>query len=480
VFDSINWHGAKGNQPGKPIIALILIAVAVALLVFVAPKLGIKLVDPFAAKQEVRTADSDEARPLAVTQVVSRLLSREDQLPGEIYAYQDVAIYPKEPGFVKWIGVDRGSIVKKGQLMMGIFAPELIAQQNEANAREQAVMSSLHEAEAKLYSAKASYLDAKAKMLGDNDTYTRMADASKVPGVVAPNEVIVLGQTVEADKEKMAAWSENIKAAERQVKSMNESLHAAHKATQSYKDIENYLTIAAPFDGYITERNMHVGSFCGPLGKGAYPPIVRIQQLNLLRITTPVPEIDTSGVEPGAPVQFSVSTHPGERFTGTVARLGNYLEQRTRTMPVELNYWNKKNEILPGMFCEVYWPTRRHHPTLMVPTSAVEQTSTLETFVCKVDKEEKIQWVKVVRGLSMGNMIEVFGDLHDGDVVALQADDSLQVGTKVAPQMVAREKAEAAAPPRPSYHASGAVLTMPDSEREELSKDENKGKEWVH
>src|ERR1700738_3220240 len=41
--------------------------------------------------------------------VVSKTLFREDQLPGEIDAYQDVLIYPKVPGFVQWLGVDRGS-----------------------------------------------------------------------------------------------------------------------------------------------------------------------------------------------------------------------------------------------------------------------------------------------------------------------------------------------------------------------------------
>ena len=276
VFDSIHWHSGKGNLPGKPVLALILIALGVALAVFVAPRLGINLEDPFGPKATVSTDDNNEALPLDATRVVSRTLSRIDQLPGEIYAYQDVAIYPKVPGFIKWIGVDRGSIVKKGQLMMGLYAPELIAQRNEANAKAESASSQLHEAEAKLYSAKASYLDAKAKMLGDNDTYTRTRDASKVPGVVAPNEVIVLEQTVEADKEKMQAWSQNVQASERQIKALNEALAAARKATENYKDIADYLTIAAPFDGYITERNLHVGSFVGPLGKGAYPSIVRI------------------------------------------------------------------------------------------------------------------------------------------------------------------------------------------------------------
>ena len=430
--------------------------------------------------QKKEADDEPFVLKLPVTKVVSRLLSRIDQLPGEIYAYQDVAIYPKVPGFIKWIGIDRGSIVKKGQAMVGLYAPELGAQTREAEAKAEATRAQLHEAEQKLFSAKASMLDARAKMLGDNDTYTRTKDASKVPGVVAPNEVIVLQETVESDKERMNAWQENVNAAVKQIASLKDSLKSAQAATASYGQIADYLIVSAPFDGFITERNMHVGSFVGPLGKGAYPPIVRIQQLNLLRVTTPVPEVDTSGVEPGAPVQFSVSTHPGERFTGNVARLGNYLEPKTRTMPVELNYWNHGNRILPGMFCEVYWPTRRQHPTLMVPTTAVEQTSTLETFVCRVKPDNTIEWVKVKRGLSMGNMIEVFGDLKEGDVVALHGSDSLQVGTKVDPQLATQEKAEADPEPRPSYHAEGANMAMPDTERMELETPENRGKEWVH
>ena len=433
----------------------------------------------FGEPKEREVDTGSDVVTLPVTKVVSRLLSRIDQLPGEIYAYQDVAIYPKVPGFIKWIGIDRGSTVKKGQAMVGLYAPELAAQTREASARTEAVRSQLHEAEQKLYSAKASMLDAKAKMLGDNDTYTRTKSASKVPGVVAPNEVIVLEQTVEADRQKMDAWQQNVLAAEKQIASLKESVKSQQSATASFGQIADYLTVYAPFDGFITERNMHVGSFVGPLGKGAYPPIVRIQQLNLLRVTTPVPEVDTSGVLPGAAVQFSVSTHPGERFTGTVARLGNYLEPKTRTMPVELNYWNHNNRILPGMFCEVYWPTRRQHNTLFVPTSAVENTSTLETFVNRVRADNTIEWVKVKRGLSMGNMIEVFGDVKAGDIVALHATDSLQAGTKVEPKMTAQTEAEASPEPRPTYHTEGTSMVMPESERKELDTPENRGKEWV-
>lgn len=260
-----------------------------------------------------------------------------------------------------------------------------------------------------------------------------------------------------------------MRAVQNQIKALKESVKANTHATESYAQIADYLLIQAPFDGYITERYMHVGSFCGPNGMGAYPPMVRIQQLNLLRIVTPVPEVDTGGVVPGAKVEFTVSTHPGERFVGTVARLGNYLEQKTRTMPVELNYWNKDLRVLPGMFCEVYWPTRRQHPTLFVPSTAVETTSTLEQFVCLVGKDNKIKWVKVKKGQAMGNLIEVFGDVQAGDVVALHGTDSLKEGTEVKPVMVDRQTAEKTPEARAIEHvphnSSAAPYTLLDGER---------------
>src|SRR5262249_1940960 len=214
----------------------------------------------------------------------------------------------------------------------------------------------------------------------------------------------------------------------------------------------DYLKIAAPFDGYITERNMHVGSFVGPLGENAYPPIVRIQQLNNLRIVAPVPEVDVAGVEPGKPVEFSVSTHPGRRFTATVKRIGNDLGRRTRTMAVEVNFWNDNYDVLPGMFCEIYWPTKRSYPTLFVPVSSVVTQSTIEDFVCKVDDAKKIEWIKVKKGQTMGDLIEVFGDgIKDGDMVAVTGDDELTPGLEVKPIVVEEGSEELKPRKRPAY-----------------------------
>jgi membrane fusion protein, multidrug efflux system len=395
-------------------------------------------------KKEEAVTSTDRTPDVPVTVVIQKILSRVDQLPGEIRAYQDVAVYPKVPGFIQWIGVDRGSKVKLGQVMVRLIAPELGAQTFEASSKADASRGQVAEAKAKLAAARATLLEASAQLSGDNDTYQRTKEASLVPGVVAPNDVIVLEQKVNADKEKVNAWKENVQAAEKQLHVQQNALAAAVLGTQNHKDIQDYLTIAAPFDGYVTDRNMHVGSFVGPRGQDAYPPIINVQQLSLLRIITPVPEVDVGGVVPGAKVEFTVSTHPGERFVGTVARIGNYLEPKTRTMPVELNYPNPGWRVLPGMFCEVYWPTQRKNPSCFVPSSAVETTSTLETFVNKVTANDEIQWVKVKRGEQMGNMQEIFGDIKAGDKVALTGDDALKPGLKVHPvEMPAETSAKA-------------------------------------
>src|SRR5262249_43817048 len=145
----------------------------------------------------------------------------------------------------------------------------------------------------------------------------------------------------------------------------------------------------------------------------------------------------TAGVVPGSQVQFSVSAFPGRKFTGTIARISNSLDKDTRTMPVELNYFNPKYSILPGMFCKVFWPTHERKSTLFVPVSAVVSTP-LNTFVCKIKDDRQgsatIEWSAVRKGQIMDDLVEVFGDIQEGDVVAKQGSEELQNQSRVTPQ----------------------------------------------
>src|SRR6266576_2298593 len=80
------------------------------------------------------TVSSTFGQTVDAVRVISRPLDRKVELPGEVVPYLSVPIHAKIPGFVEKVEVDRGSVVKEGQLLATIVAPELNAQRAEAKA----------------------------------------------------------------------------------------------------------------------------------------------------------------------------------------------------------------------------------------------------------------------------------------------------------------------------------------------------------
>src|SRR5215217_1340313 len=182
--------------------------------------------------QGAAKAPAADARPVNVTTVVARSLDRPLAVPGDLVAFQDVEIRAKVACFVDAVNVDRGSTVRRGQLLARLVAPELGSQGSEAAARVQSAVSQRIEAEARLASDEASF--------------QRLKAAATTPGVVAGNDVDVAQRTVEADRARVELWKQNEQG--------------ARDAARAVRDLESYLRIAAPFDGVVTERNVHVGS----------------------------------------------------------------------------------------------------------------------------------------------------------------------------------------------------------------------------
>jgi RND family efflux transporter MFP subunit len=160
--------------------------------------------------------------------------------------------------------------------------------------------------------------------------------------------------------------------------------------------------------------------------------MLRIEKVSRLRVVVPIPENYFSGTVNGAKVNFTVPAFPGERFTGTIARIPDSLDVKTRTMPVELDVVNSSGRLAPGMYAEVDWPVRRSRATLFVPTSAIARTNERRFLVAV--RNGKSEWVDVRTGATVDKMTEVFGDLHEGDVVAVRGTDELRPGTSVSVQ----------------------------------------------
>lgn len=310
---------------------------------------------------------------IEVVPVVAKPLDTTMMLEGELAPYERVAIFARANGFVSQVLVDRGSHVKQGQLLVTIVAPELGAQRAEAQA----------------------------KLQGDKSTFDRLKAAAQTPGAVAGHDLELAEAALQSDQARL----------------------------DSVRAMEQYLALTAPFEGVVTERNVHPGALVGPQGGGTATPLLRIEQVHKLRLTVAVPETLVGGIAEGVTATFSVRTYPGVKLAGVTKRVARSIDPRTRSMPVELDVDNADERLAPGMFASVVWPVKRTTPSLFVPPSAIVQ-STDRTFVARV-KDGTVEQVPVQRGVTQGDLIEVFGALQAGDVVAKRASEDLRNGLHV-------------------------------------------------
>ena len=321
-------------------------------------------------------------------------------LPAQLIPYETVDVFPKVSGFIEAIRVDVGSRVKQGEELVQLSAPELAAQKAQAESAVRAAESQLASVQAKLAS--------------DQGTFLHLDAAAKTPGVVAANDVQVARQAVEADKGAVSAAEHNVSAARESLKSVAQ--------------MESYLTIRAPFSGVVTVRNLHPGALTGPAAGGAQP-IVRIVDVDRLRMVVPVPEAEAGQMKQGRMVDFTVPAYPGETFHAPIARIAHDVDVNTRTMHVELDVHNAGGKLAPGSFANVTWQMQRGYATAFVPSTAVASDQQ-HSFVIRV-RDGRAEWVTVSTGQSAGTEVEVFGDVHAGDEVVKTGSDAIRNGQLV-------------------------------------------------
>src|SRR5205823_13803555 len=111
-----------------------------------------------------------------VVEVTVQPLDTTTHLEGELLPFEAVALFARAPGFVSTVSVDRGTHVKRGQLLLSIVAPELGAQRAEAEAR----------------------------LVADKSTADRLETAARTPGAIAGHELALAQATGQADQARPA------------------------------------------------------------------------------------------------------------------------------------------------------------------------------------------------------------------------------------------------------------------------------------
>ena len=312
------------------------------------------------------------------------MLSSSLQIPGELIAFQQVDLYAKENSFVQKLYVDVGSEVKAGQLLATMEAPELGSLEAAAQSR--------------LKSQEALYIASKSN-------YDRLLETSKTPGTISQND---LDQALAKKNSDFAQWD---------------------AAKAQYREVGNrrgYLEIRAPFNGVITTRNVNLGAYVGPSGKGSEFPLFTLQEQKKLRLVIYVPEAYSGYLDQQDKVNFNVNAFPNEKFSAQVKRLAGALDARLRSQRIEMDVTNDKKRLLPGMVANVIIPLSTKDSTFILPKTAVV-SSQERVFVIKV-VNNKAEWVDVKKGRENDGKVEVFGDLSVGDLIVKQANEEVRNG----------------------------------------------------
>src|SRR6201996_3086345 len=285
--------------------------------------------------------------------VSEKALSSSANLPGQLVPFNEVNLFPKVNGFVKQLFVDRGSIVKKGQLLMILEAPEMESQLQAANSR---------------------YIQAQENAQASKEKYTRLKEAAKEPGSVSPLDLDNANQKMKADQ--AMAQSE-------------------HSNVDAVRTMQGYLRIYAPFDGMIIQRNVSPGALVAP-GKATDQPMLIIQDVHKMRLTVDIPEDYVDKVDLTQPVTFIFNAMPGQSHNATISRSANALGSM-RSEAIEIDVANKNGQLKPGMYAEVSIPMLSGAKSLLVPNSAIIR-STEHEYVIAVNNN-KADLIDVKEGL---------------------------------------------------------------------------------
>jgi len=317
--------------------------------------------------------------------VTEKALSSSASLPGQLIPFNEVNLFPKVNGFVKQLFVDRGSVVKKGQLLMILEAPEMESQLQAANSR---------------------YMQAQENAEASKEKYVRLKEAAKEPGSVSPLDLDNANSKMKADL--AMAQSE-------------------HSNVEAVRTMQGYLRIYAPFDGMIIQRNVSPGALVAP-GKETDQPMLIIQDINKMRLTVYIPEDYVDKVDLTQPVKFTFNAMPGEEQTAKISRSANALGSM-RQEAIEIDVINQNKRLKPGMYAEVKIPMVSGAKSLMVPGSAIVR-STQKEYVIAV-RNGKANLVDIKEGLANNDSTEVFGDLKPNDKILLHASDEIKQGDSI-------------------------------------------------
>src|SRR6266478_7760778 len=374
-------------------------------------------------QRQTATADTKElAIPtVAVVSPISNTSGSGLNLPAEVKPWQEASIFARVNGYLKSWLVDIGAHVQKDQLLAEIDTPDL--DQQLAQARSQAA-----QAQRSLEQAKST-----------NKKWQELWHQGVVSELDAENTATSQG-TNQANTEAFAA---NLRFLEQEVA---------------------FQRVTAPFIGKITVRNVNVGDLI--TANNTSMEMFHIQQKDPLRVYFRIPQEDAANIAAGQTFNVQVGAQSTKTYPGKVISTSGAVSPDSRTMLVELQVDNSKNQILPGSYATVRVPQVALGKLVTLPDNTlIFRGRTVEVGV--VDTKGAVQLRDVKVGRDFGVQSEILSGVTESDKVIVNPSDSLTTGTSVrlaatpGPSAMPAGSAKSDASPAPTASVTAAPSAAP-------------------
>src|SRR5467141_812182 len=339
------------------------------------------------SKQEVVDWTNTHAIPtVALAALIPGSSHQTLTLPGNIQPFNRAAIFARVNGYVKSWDHDIGSPVKAGQVLASIDAPDLDQQ--------------LGQAKATLASVRANH---------------------QIASLTANRNNILLQKQIVA--QQLADQTDADAKAKEAVVDANEANVRQLEAMQSFK------TLAAPFDGVVTARNVELGMLINS-GGGSGQALFEVSDLHRVRIFVQVPQSFTAGLAPGMKATFEMPQYPGVQFDATLSHISKSINANSHSMQVELQADNAAGRFFGGSYCNMHFEIPTDANLVKIPSTALI-TGNQGTQVATLDSNNKVVLKSVKLGRDLGDSVEVIAGLTPSDRIINSPPETLTTGDAV-------------------------------------------------
>jgi membrane fusion protein (multidrug efflux system) len=340
-------------------------------------------------QRQTATADTNQLAVPTVAVVTPTLTTPNSglNLPAEVKPWQEASIFARVNGYLKSWLVDIGTHVEKDQLLAEIDTPDL--DQQLAQAQSQAVL------------AQKSLEQAKS-------TNTKWQELWH-EGVVSELDSENMATSQATNQANTEAFAANLRFLEQEVA---------------------FKRVTAPFPGTITIRNTNVGDLITANTTGTGMEMFHIQQTDPLRVYFRIPQTQAPSIAVGQTFDVQVGAQSAKTYPGKVISTSEAVSPDSRTMLVELQVDNSKNEILPGSYATIRIPESVLGKILILPDNTLIFRGK-DQQVGVVDAKGVVQLRDVKVGRDFGIQSEILSGVAESDKVIVNPSDSLTTGTTV-------------------------------------------------